>query len=405
MYRHGTGRKRFIEIPAEVRNEYRRWRPTTLYRARALERELATPARIYYKYEGSSPTGSHKLNTAIAQAYYYRKAGIKQLTSGTGAGQWGTALAAACHAFGLDCTVFMVRCSFKEKPHRRVLMQASGAEVRESPNVSTAIGREILRADPDCRGSMAIANAEAIEHARSTDSCRFAVGSGEGHVLLHQTVIGEEALQQMARVNDYPDIVIASIGAGSNFAGLAFPFLREKLRHGHGTRFVAVEAAACPKLTRGQYTWDYSDVSAVTPMLKMYTLGYTFIPSGIHAGGLRYHGASPLISALYDRHLIEAVAYPQSAVFEAGIAFARAEGIVPAPESMHAIRCAIDEACRARAEGAERVILFNLSGHGLLDLAAYDEYLSGRMTDCTVTDEDIAASVKGIAADTSGHLG
>ncbi len=405
MYRQGAGRKRFIEIPAEVRNEYRRWRPTTLYRARRLERELATPARIYYKDEGSSPTGSHKLNTAVAQAYYYRKAGIKRLTTGTGAGQWGTALAAACQAFGLECTVFMVRCSLKEKPHRRVLMQASGAEVRESPSMSTAIGREILRDDPGCRGSMAIANAEAIEHARSTESCRFAVGSGDNHVLLHQTVIGEEALQQMAMVNDYPDVVIASTGAGSNFAGLAFPFLREKLLHGHSTRFVAVEPAACPKLTRGQYTWDYSDVSAVTPMLKMYTLGHTFIPPGIHAGGLRYHGAAPLISALYDRQMIEAVAYPQSAVFEAGIAFARAEGIVPAPESMHAIRCAIDEACRARAEGTERVILFNLSGHGLLDLAAYDEYLSGQMTDCTVTDEDIAASLKRIVGDPSGHWG
>jgi tryptophan synthase beta chain len=252
---------------------------------------------------------------------------------------------------------------------------------------------------------MAIANAEAIEHARSTESCRFAVGSGENHVLLHQTVIGEEALQQMAMANEYPDVVIGSVGAGSNFAGLAFPFLREKLRHGHGTRFIAVEPAACPKLTRGQYTWDYSDFSAVTPMLKMYTLGHTFIPPGIHAGGLRYHGAAPLVSALYDRQMIEAVAYPQSAVFESGIAFARAEGIIPAPESMHAIRCAMDEACRARTEGAERIILFNLSGHGLLDLSAYDEYLSGHMTDCTVTDEEIAASVKRIMADTSGHRG
>lgn len=405
MYRQGNGRERFIEIPAEVRNEYRRWRPTTLYRARRLERELATPAHIYYKYEGSSPTGSHKPNTAIAQAYYYRRAGIKRLTTGTGAGQWGTALAAACRAFGLDCTVFMVRCSYREKPLRRVLMQTSGADVRESPSASTAVGRQILRDDPDCRGSMAIANAEAIEHARSTESCRFAVGSGENHVLLHQTVIGEEALQQMAIANEYPDIVIGSVGAGSNFAGLAFPFLREKLRHGHSTRFIAVEPAACPKLTRGQYTWDYSDFSAVTPMLKMYTLGHTFIPPGIHAGGLRYHGAGPLVSALYDRQMIEAVAYPQSAVFEAGIAFARAEGIVPAPESMHAIRCAIDEACRARDEGAERIILFNLSGHGLLDLSAYDEYLSGQMTDSTLTDEEIAASVKRIVADTPVRSG
>jgi tryptophan synthase beta chain len=403
MYRQGTSRERFIEIPPEVRNEYRRWRPTTLHRARRLERDLATPAHIYYKYEGSSPTGSHKLNTAVAQAYYYGKAGIKRLTTGTGAGQWGTALAAACRAFGLDCTVFMVRCSFNEKPHRRVLMQASGAEVKESPSLSTAIGRQILRDDPDCRGSMAIANAEAIEHARSTESCRFAVGSGENHVLLHQTVIGEEALRQMAIVNEYPDVVIGSTGAGSNFAGIAFPFLREKLRNGRNTRFVAVEPAACPKLTRGEYTWDYTDFSGVTPMVKMYTLGHTFIPPGIHAGGLRYHGAAPLVSALYDRQMIEAVAYPQSAVFEAGIAFARAEGIVPAPESMHAIKCAIDEACRARAEGAERTILFNLSGHGLLDLAAYDEYLSGQMTDCTVTDEEIAASVERIVTDKSRH--
>lgn len=405
MYRQGTSRKRFIEIPAEVRNEYKRWRPTTLYRARRLEQELATPAHIYYKYEGSSPTGSHKPNTAIAQAYYYRNAGIKRLTTGTGAGQWGTALAAACQSFGLECTVFMVRCSFKEKPHRRVLMQVSGAEVIESPSMTTAIGRQILRDDPDCPGSMAIANAEAIEYARSAESSRFAVGSGENHVLLHQTVIGEEALQQMAMVNEYPDIVIGSTGAGSNFAGLAFPFLREKLRHGHDTRLVAVEPAACPKLTRGQYTWDYSDVSALTPMLKMYTLGNTFIAPSIHAGGLRYHGAAPLISALYDRRMIEAVAYPQTTVFEAGIAFARAEGIIPAPESMHAIKCAIDEARRARTDRAERVILFNLSGHGLLDLSAYDEYLSGRMTDAVVTDEEIAASLQRVVADTAGHPG
>ncbi|MGH2866131.1 MAG: TrpB-like pyridoxal phosphate-dependent enzyme, partial [Solirubrobacteraceae bacterium] len=384
---------------------YRRWRPTTLFRARRLEEELATPARIYYKYEGASPTGSHKPNTAIAQAYYYRKAGIRRLTTGTGAGQWGTALAAACQAFGLECTVFMVRCSYREKPHRRVLMQASGAEVLESPSMSTATGRQVLAGDPDCRGSMAIANAEAIEQARAGDSSRFAVGSGENHVLLHQTVIGEEALQQMAVAGDYPDIVIGNTGAGSNFAGIAFPFLREKLEHGRDTRFIAVEPEACPKLTRGTYTWDYSDVSRVTPMLKMYTLGHTFIPPGIHAGGLRYHGAAPLISALYDRQMIEAVAYPQSAVFEAGIAFARAEGIFPAPESMHAIRCAIDEAARARAEGAARVILFNRSGHGLLDLSSYDEYLSGRMIDCAVSDEEIATSLSRIVARESAPAG
>ncbi|MGH3610606.1 MAG: TrpB-like pyridoxal phosphate-dependent enzyme, partial [Pseudonocardiaceae bacterium] len=385
--------------------QYRRWRPTTLFRARRLEEELATPARIYYKYEGASPTGSHKPNTAIAQAYYYRKAGIRRLTTGTGAGQWGTALAAACQAFGLECTVFMVRCSYREKPHRRVLMQASGAEVLESPSMSTATGRQVLAGDPDCRGSMAIANAEAIEQARAGDSSRFAVGSGENHVLLHQTVIGEEALQQMAVAGDYPDIVIGNTGAGSNFAGIAFPFLREKLEHGRDTRFIAVEPEACPKLTRGTYTWDYSDVSRVTPMLKMYTLGHTFIPPGIHAGGLRYHGAAPLISALYDRQMIEAVAYPQSAVFEAGIAFARAEGIFPAPESMHAIRCAIDEAARARAEGAARVILFNRSGHGLLDLSSYDEYLSGRMIDCAVSDEEIATSLSRIVARESAPAG
>jgi tryptophan synthase beta chain len=405
MYRQGTGRERFIEIPDEVRNEYKRWRPTTLFRARRLEQELVTPAHIYYKYEGSSPSGSHKPNTAIAQAYYYRNAGIKRLTTGTGAGQWGTALAAACQSFGLGCTVFMVRCSFKEKPLRRVLMQVSGAEVIESPSMTTAIGRQILRDDPDCPGSMAIANAEAIEYARATASCRFAVGSGENHVLLHQTVIGEEALQQMAMVDEYPDVVIGSTGAGSNFAGLAFPFLREKLRRGRDTRFVAVEPAACPKLTRGEYTWDYSDVSALTPMLKMYTLGNTFIAPSIHAGGLRYHGAAPLISALYDRRMIEAVAYPQTRVFEAGIAFARLEGIIPAPESMHAIKCAIDEAMRARIDGAERIILFNLSGHGLLDLSAYDEYLSGRMTDAVVTDEEIAASLQRVEADAAGRPG
>lgn len=393
MYRQSISLERFIEIPEPVRDEYRRWRPTPLYRAYRLEQLLDTPARIYYKYEGSSPAGSHKLNTALAQVYYYHKAGIRHLTTGTGAGQWGSALAMACQSFGMRCTVYMVRLSYVQKPYRRVLMALSDAEVISSPSERTRVGREMLAQYPDTDGSLAIANAEAIEHARTNEKCRFSIGSGENHVLLHQTVIGEEALRQMELAGDFPDVVIGCMGAGSNFAGLAFPFYREKTRHGRNTRLIAVEPEACPKMTRGRYTWDYNDFSGITPMTKMYTLGHTFISPGIHAGGLRYHGAAPIVSAMYHHGLIEAVAYPQRTVFEAGIAFAQSEKFVAAPESAHAIRCAIDEALRAREEGRTTVILFNLSGHGLMDLAAYEWYLSGQMGDCVVADEQIAQSL------------
>ena len=393
MYRQSISRERFIEIPEPVRDEYRRWRPTPLYRAYRLERMLDTPARIYYKYEGSSPAGSHKLNTALAQVYYYQKAGIYHLTTGTGAGQWGSALAMACQSFGLRCTVYMVRVSYAQKPYRRILMNLSDAEVIPSPSERTQVGREMLVQHPDTDGSLAIANAEAIEHARTTEQCRFSIGSGENHVLLHQTVIGEEALRQMELSGDYPDIVISCMGAGSNFAGLIFPFYREKIRQGRSTRFIAVEPEACPKMTRGRYTWDYNDFTGITPMTKMYTLGHTFISPGIHAGGLRYHGAAPIVSAMYHHGLLEAVAYPQLTVFEAAMAFAKSEKFVPAPESAHAIRCTIDEALRAREEGRKTVILFNLSGHGLMDLAAYEKYLSGQMDDCGVADEQIAQSL------------
>lgn len=393
MYRQSVSQERFIEIPGPVRDEYRRWRPTPLYRAYRLEQLLDTPARIYYKYEGSSPAGSHKLNTAMAQVYYYHKAGIRHLTTGTGAGQWGSALAMACQSFGLRCTVYMVRLSYTQKPYRRVLITMSGAEVISSPSERTRVGREMLAQYPDTDGSLAIANAEALEHARTTEKCRFSIGSGENHVLLHQSVIGEEALRQMELTGDFPDVVIGCMGAGSNFAGLIFPFYREKIRHGRSTRFIAVEPEACPKMTRGRYAWDYNDFSGITPMTKMYTLGHTFISPGIHAGGLRYHGAAPIVSAMYHNGLIEAVAYPQRTVFEAAMMFVRSEKFVPAPESAHAIRCAIDEALRAREEEHTTVILFNISGHGLLDLAAYEWYLSGQMGDCMVADEQIAQSL------------
>jgi len=396
MYRTSISREPRIEIPEPVRDEYRRWRPTPLYRAWHLERLLHTPARIYYKYEGSSPAGSHKLNTAVAQAYFYRRAGIDHITTGTGAGQWGTALAMACQSFGLRCTAYMVRCSHAQKPYRHLLMSANGAEVIASPSTRTEVGRTVLAQDPDTDGSLAIANAEAIEQARMTEGCRFSVGSGENHVLLHQTVIGEEALRQMKLTGDFPDIVIGCMGAGSNFAGLAFPFYREKIRRRLGTRLVAVEPEACPRLTRGVYAWDYNDFSGVTPMAKIYTLGHRFVSAGIHAGGLRYHAAAPIVSAMYHQGAIEAVAYPQRAVFEAGLQFIRSEKILPAPESTHAIRCAVDEAIRARAEGQPTVILFNLSGHGLLDLSAYEQYLSGQMQDCAVTDEQVRRSLAGI---------
>jgi tryptophan synthase beta chain len=396
LYRQSTGRERFIEIPEPVRTEYARWRPTPLYRATRLEKALDTPAHIYFKHEGTSPSGSHKINTALPQAYYYHRSGVRQMVTGTGAGQWGTALAMSCHPYGMECTVFMVRCSLEQKPYRSTLMRLNGARVVASPSTLTEVGRAALRADPDSPGSLGIANAEAIEYAAARPDTRFSIGSGEDHVLMHQTVSGEEALLQMASVGEFPDVVIGAMGAGSNFSGLAFPFYRVAAAENRTLRLVAVEPEACPKMTRGRYMYDHTDYSGVTPRMKMYTLGRTFAAYQIHAGGLRYHGAAPIISAMYDHGLVKAAAYPQTRVFEAGAAFARAEGIVPAPESAHAIAQAVDEALEARRHGTARVILFSLSGHGLLDLGAYEQYLSGGLVDSRPTDEEIETSLKSL---------
>ncbi|MFD7750312.1 TrpB-like pyridoxal phosphate-dependent enzyme [Streptomyces sp. NPDC059698] len=396
LYRQGTGTQRYVEIPEAVRREYQRWRPTPLYRATQLERELETPAHIYFKFEGTSPSGSHKINTALPQAYYYSRSGVTELVTGTGAGQWGSALAMASHPYGMDTTVFMVRSSYEQKPYRGTLMRLYGARVVKSPSDLTEVGRAALRENPDHPGSLGIANAEAIEYASTRPAARFSVGSGESHVLLHQTVIGEEALLQMGVAGEFPDVVIGAMGAGSNFAGITFPFYREGLTEDSRLRFVAVEPEACPKMTRGRYLLDYTDFSGVTPRSKMYTLGHKFAAYPIHAGGLRYHGAAPIVSAMYDNKLIEAVAYAQTRVFEAGRTFAKAEGIIPAPESAHAIARAIDEAVEARRQRRKSVILFSLSGHGLLDLGAYDQFLAGDMIDSRPSDEEIQDSIASV---------
>jgi tryptophan synthase beta chain len=396
LYRQGASRERFIEIPAPVRAEYQKWRPTPLFRAERLEHELDTPAQIYCKFEGTSPSGSHKMNTALPQAYYYARSGVREIVTGTGAGQWGSALAMACRPYGMTCTVFMVRCSYEQKPHRGTLMRLNGARVIISPSVETEVGRAALRANPESLGSLGIANAEAIEYANSRSDTRFSIGSGENHVLLHQTVIGEEALRQMRMAGVFPDVVIAAMGAGSNFAGITFPIYRESTTESPTTRFVAVEPEACPKMTRGEYLMDYTDYSGVTPMVKMYTLGHKFSGDAIHAGGLRYHGAAPIVSAMYDRGMVEATSYGQNRVFESGAAFARAEGVVPAPESAHAVACAIDEAVSARRVGKTRVILCCISGHGLLDLSAYEAYLAGDLVDSAPSDAAIDASLQSL---------
>ena len=373
--------ERFIEIPEPVRDVYRLWRPTPLIRARRLEKALDTPAHIYYKYEGGSPPGSHKPNTAVAQAFYNKQEGVKRITTETGAGQWGAALAFACNRFGLECKVYMVKVSYQQKPYRRSMMNVWGASVTASPSNETEAGRQILAEDPDSPGSLGIAISEAVEMAVKDKDTRYSLGSVLNHVLLHQTVIGEEALEQMEIAGEYPDVVIGCVGGGSNFSGIAFPFLREKFVHGRQARFVAVEPAACPTLTRGKYAYDFGDTAMLTPLIKMYTLGHTFMPNGIHAGGLRYHGMAPALCALYDAGHVEAVAVPQVPVFEAAMQFAATEGLIVAPESAHAIRVAIDEALAAKEAGEPRVILFNLSGHGNMDMAAYDAYLSGQLVD------------------------
>jgi len=386
--------ERYIEIPEPVREMYKLYRPSPLIRARRLEKFLDTPARIYYKYEGVSPAGSHKLNTAIAQAFYNKQEGVKKLATETGAGQWGSALAMAGAFLGIEVEVFMVKVSYYQKPYRRNLMEVYGAKVHPSPSPLTEAGRKILEQDPDSPGSLGIAISEAVEvAATSGGTVKYSLGSVLNHVILHQTVVGEEALKQFALADDYPDVVIGCVGGGSNFAGFAVPFLRERLHKGLNTRFVAVEPRACPSLTRGKYTYDYGDTAHLTPLIKMHTLGHTFVPSGIHAGGLRYHGMAPIVAALVNQGLMEAVAVYQNPVFESAVAFARTEGILPAPESAHAVRVAVDEALQAKAEGKPRVIAFNLSGHGLLDLSAYDAYLNGKLEDFEFPPEALEKSL------------
>jgi tryptophan synthase beta chain len=373
--------QREIEIPDPVREIYRMWRPTPLYRARRLEKALGTTARIFYKYEGVSPAGSHKPNTAVAQAFYNKQEGVKKLCTETGAGQWGSSLAFAGALFGLEVKVYMVRVSYNQKPYRRALMETYGATCVASPSNETASGRAILAASPDSPGSLGIAISEAVEVAAQDPNTKYSLGSVLNHVLLHQTVIGQEAIEQMEAADAYPDVVIACAGGGSNFAGIAFPFLGKKLRDKREVRVIAVEPAACPSLTRGRYAFDFGDTGHLTPLVKMHTLGSAFIPPGFHAGGLRYHGMSPLVSHCKELGLIEARAYHQNPCFEAGVLFARNEGIVPAPESNHAIKAAVDEAVKARQEGKSPTILFNLSGHGHFDMQAYTDFLSGKLVD------------------------
>jgi tryptophan synthase beta chain len=373
--------ERDIEIPQPVRDVYKLWRPSPLHRAVRLERALDTPARIFYKYEGVSPTGSHKPNTAVAQAFYNRESGIAKLSTETGAGQWGSSLAFAGELFGLEVKVYMVKVSYQQKPYRRALMETYGATCIPSPSEETESGRAILAANPDSPGSLGIAISEAVEVAAKNADTNYALGSVLNHVLLHQTVIGLEAIEQMEMAGFWPDVVIACAGGGSNFAGIAFPFLGKKLREKKDVRVVAVEPAACPSLTRGTYAYDFGDTAHLTPLVKMHTLGSKFVPPGFHAGGLRYHGMAPLVSHLKELGLVEACAVHQTPCFEAGIAFARAEGIVPAPETTHAVRVAIDEALAAKTEGRARTILFNLSGHGHFDMQAYTDYFAGKLED------------------------
>ena len=388
--------EREIEIPDPVRAIYRQWRPTPLFRARRLEQALQTPARIYYKYEGVSPAGSHKPNTAVAQAFYNQQAGVRRLVTETGAGQWGSSLAFAGAVFGLQVDVYMVRVSYNQKPYRRALMESYGARCVASPSAETASGRAALDARPDHPGSLGLAISEAVEVAAQRDDTKYALGSVLNHVLLHQSVIGQEAIAQFDLADDYPDMVIGCTGGGSNFAGIAFPFIGAALRARSTVRVIAVEPAACPSLTRGTYAYDFGDTGHLTPLVKMHTLGSTFVPPGFHAGGLRYHGMAPMVSHLKALDLIEARAYAQRPCFEAGVQFARTEGILPAPEANHAVRATIDEAIRCREEGVSRAILFNLCGHGHFDMQAYMDYFAGALTDQSYDEADLALALAGL---------
>ncbi len=392
-----VSQERWIDIPEEILEIYRLWRPSPLQRAHRLEKALGTPAHIYYKYEGVSPAGSHKPNTAIAQAYYNKAEGVTRIATETGAGQWGSAMAMSCKFFDLECSVYMVKVSYNQKPYRRAFMETFGAEVTASPSNKTNAGRGILEQDPDSSGSLGIAISEAVEDAATHDDTRYSLGSVLNHVLTHQTIVGLESKKQMAMAGEYPDVVIGCVGGGSNMAGLSFPFMADKLGGDKpDVRLMAVEPTACPTLTKGQYVYDFGDTAGMAPLVKMHTLGHTFVPPGIHAGGLRYHGDAPLLCQLHHEGLIEAVAYPQNPVFESALTFAAAEGIVPAPESAHAVKAAIDEAIRAKEAGKETVILFGLSGHGYFDMGAYDEYLAGNLGDYAHSDELIAEALKNV---------
>lgn len=387
---------RWIEIPEEVGRILRQWRCTPLYRARRLEEALDTPAKIYYKYEGVSPSGSHKPNTSVPQAYYNMKEGVKKISTETGAGQWGSSLALACQFFGLECLVYMVKVSYNQKPYRRGMMETFGATCIASPSDTTNSGRAILRDDPDCTGSLGIAISEAVEVAAQNEDTKYCLGSVLNHVLLHQTVIGLEAIKQLERAGDYPDIIVGCTGGGSNFAGIAFPFLGEQMRGGHPVRCVAVEPAACPTLTKGPLKYDFGDTGHLTPLVKMNTLGSTFVPPGFHSGGLRYHGMAPMVSHAMKLGLLEAVSYNQLETFAAGVRFAKAEGIIPAPEANHAVVGAIREAERCRETGESKTILFNLCGHGHFDMQAYIDYHAGKLIDYEYPDEEIAMALAGL---------
>lgn len=386
-------KERYIPIPEPVREIMRQWRPSPLFRARRLEKALGTPARIYYKYEGVSPSGSHKTNSALAQAFENKRCGTKKVTTETGAGQWGSALSQACNIFGLECKVFMVKCSFNQKPYRKALMELYGGHVVASPSDTTEVGRAVLAKDPNCSGSLGIAISEAIEEMIKGENTKYCLGSVLNHVLLHQTIIGQEALLQMEMANDYPDILIGACGGGSNFAGIAFPFLGEKLRGGRNVEILGVEPAACPSLTKGKYAYDFGDTAGTTPLLKMYTLGSRFIPPAVHAGGLRYHGMAPQISNVLKQGYMKARTVQQLDVFRDAVLFARAEGIAPAPESSHAISAAMDEARKCKQTGESKAILFNLSGHGHLDMSAYMEYFEGRLKNYEYQEKEIAMAL------------
>ena len=392
---------REIDIPEPVREIYRQWRPSPLFRARRLEKALQTPAKIYYKYEGVSPAGSHKPNTAVPQAFYNKDAGVKKIATETGAGQWGSSLAFAGALFGIEVKVFMVRVSYNQKPYRRAMMETYGAKCIASPSTETNSGRAILQQNKDHPGSLGIAISEAVEVAATNDDTKYALGSVLNHVLMHQTVVGLEAMEQLAMAGDYPDILVGCTGGGSNFAGLAFPFIGAQLRGGKKVRVIAVEPAACPSLTRGKYAYDFGDTGHLTPLVKMHTLGSTFTPPPFHAGGLRYHGMAPLVSHCQELKLLESRAYTQTEVFSAGVQFARAEGIIPAPEANHAVKGAIDEALRCKTEGKSKVILFNLCGHGHFDMQAYMDYFSGKLTDQKYDEKELAMALAGLPSVTA----